>query len=65
MNDLQIELLREAIASVCAVCGGDLGIRKVRDGEKVAMTRMAPHGFAVCDGCYGKPIRLPDGSVLS
>jgi hypothetical protein len=65
MGPLQIQLLREAIRSVCACCGTDLGIQQIRDGEKIPVTTIGPAGFAICGDCVGKPVPLPDGTVLS
>jgi hypothetical protein len=65
MGPLQIQLLAEAMRGVCPCCGADLGLREVREGEKIPVTTVGPAGFFVCGDCVGKPIRLPDGSILS
>jgi hypothetical protein len=65
MDPVQIELLREAIRGVCAVCGTDLGLRQVPDGGRVPMTCCGVGGFQVCELHENSPLKLPDGSILA
>jgi hypothetical protein len=64
MDPLQIQLLREATRSVCAVCSKNLGIQPIPEGGKGPVQAIGPAGFAICVECRGQPVRLPDGTVI-
>jgi hypothetical protein len=64
INPLQLALLREATQGVCPVCGETTGIVQIAEGEKIPMVTTGPAGFLVHEECAGKPIRLPDGTLL-
>jgi len=66
MNDIQLQLLREATRGVCAVCRKDLGLQPFPDdGKRPVTSAIGPAGFAICVECRGQPIKLPDGTVLA
>jgi hypothetical protein len=65
MSPIQIDLLREALRGVCAVCGSDLGLQQIPEGGKVPITCVGAGGFHVCEPHRNASIKLPDGVVLA
>lgn len=64
IGPVQLQLLREATRGACPVCGKATGIQPAEDGNDNTTT-IGPGGFEIHVTCVGKPIRLPDGAVLT